>query len=191
MAIITIFPGLSSKANHLILILLIVFSSAALLASITYVVAKGVHLFKEHQETEALVRKVWDTEARRRRIEDKEEEDEKYRKTSPNSLVPSLPPPVVIQVPPHNLERRYRYYFPAIPQAAAAFAPSFSYGGSLFIVGSRGQAVSPFHANSSNMIACVAPRRPPLPWADAIIEGHSGWGPGSVSNRSKRQTGGG
>ena len=64
MPIVTIIAGLSSKANDAILVLLIILVLAILASLVAFVVAKGINLYREHQETEALARKVWDTEVR-------------------------------------------------------------------------------------------------------------------------------
>ena len=63
MAIITILSGLSSQANDIIFVLLVVAVVAIIAGSATYFVLKGKNLYKEHQETEALARKVLFTEA--------------------------------------------------------------------------------------------------------------------------------
>jgi hypothetical protein len=62
MAIITILSGLSSQVNEVIFVLLVVAVVAIIAGSATYFILKGKNLYKEHQETEALARKVLFTE---------------------------------------------------------------------------------------------------------------------------------
>jgi len=62
MAIITILSGLSSQVNDVIFVLLVVAVGAIIAGSATYVVLKGKNLYKEHQETEELARRVHFTE---------------------------------------------------------------------------------------------------------------------------------
>ena len=62
MAIVTIFADLSSRTNNIIFILLVLFAFILFAGSAAYAVLKGIHLYQEHRETEALARKVLDTE---------------------------------------------------------------------------------------------------------------------------------
>ena len=65
MAIVTIFAGVSSRTNDAIFILLVLFAFIVLAGSAAYVVLKSISLYREHRETEALARKVLDTEVGR------------------------------------------------------------------------------------------------------------------------------
>ncbi|KIL60428.1 hypothetical protein M378DRAFT_920917 [Amanita muscaria Koide BX008] len=75
------------------LVVLVVLSALSLIL-ITYLLIKAlIRLYREHQETETLVRKVWDTEARAA-AQGENEETAGAVKYSPEhmSIVPSLPP---------------------------------------------------------------------------------------------------
>ncbi|KAM6499284.1 hypothetical protein JOM56_004792 [Amanita muscaria] len=89
----SIFSNLGGTRNIGLVVLIVL--SALSLSLITYLLIKTlIRLHREHQETETLVRKVWDTEARAAAQGENEETAAGAVKYSPEhmSIVPSLPP---------------------------------------------------------------------------------------------------
>ncbi|KAF8621718.1 hypothetical protein AX15_007578 [Amanita polypyramis BW_CC] len=165
MPIVTIVAGLSPKANDAIFVLLIILVLIIFASLFAFIVAKGINLYKEHKETEALARKVWDTEAKRIEEEEKEANASPASRSrticgthrtgdwSELSLIPSLPPIVESSALSH-----YIAAFPA--------PPTFLYDRPI-VTRAGGEAVSVFNGQIGTAdIRCSSPGRPALPWAD-------------------------